>query len=114
MDIGIFRPPHKTDGDYVIFSDLAGLFSAFEELKSKVVTSSLNLEDNTDKDFLGRLLLGAGSAIMFLVLLAIYSREKIKAMLTSLANQPQGPSFPMQTIQTLPAQQICVRPYSGH
>ena len=88
MDVGSFRPPHQTEGDYVIFSDLQGLFNAFKELKSKVITSSQTLEENRDNNFLGRLLLGAGSAFMFMVILAINSRDKVKGMLTSIANQP--------------------------
>ena len=86
MDVGSFRPLCKGEGDYVIFLHLKGLFSAFEELKTKVISSQKSLEENSDNDFLGRLLLGAGSALMFVVIMAINSRDKIKRMLTSIAN----------------------------
>ena len=88
MDVGSFKPPHKGEGDYVVFSDLKGLFSAFDELKSKLISSKKDLDENNENDFLGRLLLGVGTGLGFIIMMAINRREKLKGMMNSIAQQP--------------------------
>ena len=117
MDVGNFCPKHKSDQNCVTWQDLAGLLGAFDEMRAKVVDSSINIQDNSSKDVMGRILLGGGGAVMLMILLEVNSRDKIKTMLTNLASQLHAGAFPMQTIQPtsfVPAQQLCVRPYSGH
>ena len=117
MDVGNFRPNHKSDRDYVLWQDLSQLLGAFDELRAKVVDSSVDIQDNSSKDVIGRILLGGGGAVILMILLAVNSRDKIKTMLMNLASQPHAGTYPMQSIQPssfVPAQQLCVRPYSGH
>ena len=79
--------------------------------------SSVDIQDNSSKDVIGRILLGGGWAVILMILLAVNSKDKIEAMMMNLASQPHAGTYPMQSIQTtsfVPAQQVCVRPYSGH
>ena len=46
----------------MIWEDLSQLLGAFDELRAKVVDSSDDIQDNSSKDVIGRILLGGGGA----------------------------------------------------
>ena len=73
MDIGTFKHAHKQESDCVVFSDLQMLFKAFQELKNHVVSSRQDLDSNNGQDFLVRMIMGVGTALGFLAMLAVNS-----------------------------------------
>ena len=122
MDIGAFKPAHKQESDYVVFSDLQMLFKAFQEPKNHVVSSRQDLDSNSGQDFMARMLMGVGTALGFLAMLAVNSRQRLRNMLNSVTmfqqqQQTRTPTtIPLHAVHHIGQvpQQIAVTPYSGY
>ena len=98
------------------------LFEAFQDLKNYVVSSRQDLNSNSGQDFLARMLMGVGTALEFLAMLAGNSRQWLRKIMNSVAmfqqqQQTRTPTtIPLHAVQHIgqEPQQIAVTPYSGY
>ena len=103
MQLGSFRPSHKSGEDYVIWRDLARLLDAFGHLQTQMVESQKSLNANSEEDWVSHWTLGLGSVFGFLAIIVLQSKDRIKSMVATLESQQRTPNMvELQTIQPVP------------
>ena len=102
LQLGNVLPSHKLSTDYVVIGDLSRLVEAFKGLQSQVLESKDRLTSNTEGDRISHWVLGLGSLLGFLGVIALQSKNRIKSMLSNLQSQ-QRPSqmVELRDVQTL-------------
>ena len=103
------------------FADVVQSLSRTQELKNHVVSSREDLDNNRGQDFLARLIIGIGTALGFLAMLAVNTGQQLQNMLNSVAmfqkqQQTRAPAIPVHAVQHIGQgpPQIAVTPYSGY
>ena len=76
MELGTYRPSHKTADDYVIWGDLQRLLDAFNHLRTQLVESQQSLAANSEEDWISHWTLGLGSVFGFLVIVVLQKKPQ--------------------------------------
>ena len=112
LQMGSILPSHKTSTDYVLVGDLTRLLEAFGALQSQVLESKELLNNNSEGDWISHWVLGLRSLVGFLAVVALQSKDRIKAMVSTLQSQQRSSQMvELQAVQPVTGQ---VRAYSGY